>query len=79
MSIFDFFKKEKGAQTLHFAPTQTGRTPFYSDFGSNIYASDIVVQSIRCKANEFKSCARDIFAQKTDNKPRFRILQFTAY
>ena len=54
MSIFDYFKKQKAAQTLHFAPTQTGRTPFYSDFGTNIYASDIVVQSIRCKANEFK-------------------------
>lgn len=54
MSIFDFFKKQKAAQTLHFAPTLTGRTPFYTDFGANIYASDIVVQSIRCKANEFK-------------------------
>lgn len=57
MSIFDFFKKKPGteaAETLHFAPTQTGRTPFYTDFGGNIYASDIVVQSIRCKANEFK-------------------------
>lgn len=31
-----------------------GGTPFYSSFGSNIYASDIIVQSIRCKANEFK-------------------------
>lgn len=36
------------------APTQSGASPFYSDFGNNIYASDIVVQSIRCKANEFK-------------------------
>lgn len=31
-----------------------GRTPFYSSFGESVYASDIVVQSIRCKANEFK-------------------------
>lgn len=31
-----------------------GGTPFYSSFGENIYASDIIVQSIRCKANEFK-------------------------
>ena len=28
--------------------------PFYSSFGENVYASDIIVQSIRCKANEFK-------------------------
>ena len=32
----------------------SGRTPFYSSFGESVYASDIVVQSIRCKANEFK-------------------------
>lgn len=38
----------------YYAPTMGGGVPFYSDFGSNIYASDIIVQSIRCKANEFK-------------------------
>lgn len=27
--------------------------PFYSAFGDSVYASDIIVQSIRCKANEF--------------------------
>lgn len=32
----------------------TGGAPFYTSFGENIYASDIIVQSIRCKANEFK-------------------------
>lgn len=31
-----------------------GGAPFYSSFGTNVYASDIVVQAIRCKANEFK-------------------------
>lgn len=31
-----------------------GGAPFFSAFGNNIYASDIIVQSIRCKANEFK-------------------------
>ncbi len=36
------------------APTMTGGLPFYSAFGESVYASDIVVQSIRCKANEFK-------------------------
>ena len=55
MSIFDFFKKQKTIENkTTFAPTQTGNTPFYQNFGQNIYASDIVVQSIRCKANEFK-------------------------
>lgn len=32
----------------------SGGTSFYSGFGNNIYASDLVMQSIRCKANEFK-------------------------
>lgn len=32
----------------------SGNVPHYSSFGDNIYASDIIVQSIRCKANEFK-------------------------
>lgn len=36
------------------APTMTGYTPIFTDFGNNIYASDIVVESIRCKANEMK-------------------------
>lgn len=51
--IFSFLKKDKG-KPLTFAPTLSGGQPTFTDFGSNIYASDIVVQSIRCKANEFK-------------------------
>ena len=39
---------------MKYAPTMTGNSPFYSSFGDNVYTSDIVVQSIRCKANEFK-------------------------
>lgn len=55
MGIFDFFKKQKTIENkTTFAPTQNGNTPFFSNFGQNIYASDIVIQSIRCKANEFK-------------------------
>lgn len=56
MGIFDFLtgkKKDKDRQ-LVYAPTMNGNVPFYSSFGENIYASDIIVQSIRCKANEFK-------------------------
>lgn len=37
-----------------YAPTMNGNLPFYSSFGDSVYASDIIVQSIRCKANEFK-------------------------
>lgn len=55
MGLFDFFKaKENKPNGLKYAPTMSGNAPFYSSFGENLYASDIVVQSIRCKANEFK-------------------------
>ena len=56
MALLDFFKKKKPEQNPRFAyaPTMSGGLPFYSSFGENLYASDIVVQSIRCKANEFK-------------------------
>lgn len=46
--------QQQPVQQLTFAPVMNSRQPFYSSFGENIYASDIVVQSIRCKANEMK-------------------------
>ena len=54
MGFFDFLKKKESKQGLTFAPTMTGYNPTFTAFGDNVYASDIVVQSIRCKANEFK-------------------------
>lgn len=53
MGLFDIFKP-KDQRGLMVAPTMTGYVPMFSDFGNNIYASDIVVESIRCKANEMK-------------------------
>lgn len=54
MGLFDFLKRKEDKNGLAYAPTMAGTIPFYSAFGDNIYASDIIVQSIRCKANEFK-------------------------
>lgn len=59
MAIMDLFKKkeqptQQQGVSLSFAPTMNSGHPFYSNFGDNIYMSDIVVQSIRCKANEMK-------------------------
>lgn len=54
MGLFDFLKKREDKQGYVYAPTMGGNVPFYSDFGESVYASDIVIQSIRCKANEFK-------------------------
>ena len=55
MGFFDFLKPKKEKQRgLVPAPTMTGYNPTFTAFGDNVYASDIVVQSISCKANEFK-------------------------
>ena len=55
MGFLDFWKRKNKPQSgLQYAPTMNGNLPFYSSFGDSIYASDLVVQSIRCKANEFK-------------------------
>ena len=50
----DIFKKKNKPSGLYYAPTMAGNSPFYSSFGDSVYASDLVVQSIRCKANEFR-------------------------
>ena len=54
--FLDLFKpkQKKKDAGMRYAPTQNGGTPFYTAFGESVYASDIIVQSIRCKANEFK-------------------------
>ncbi|MBR4859352.1 MAG: phage portal protein [Clostridia bacterium] len=54
MGLFNFFKKPPKQHGTTYAPTMTGATPFYSDFGADIYASDIVMQAISRSANEFK-------------------------
>lgn len=54
MGLFDFLKPKKRQVGLAYAPTMTGYNPTFTSFGDDVYASDIVVQSIRCKANEFK-------------------------
>lgn len=56
MGLLDFFKKKptEPQQGYTYAPTMSGAAPFYAPFGDSLYACDIVIQSIRCKANEFK-------------------------
>lgn len=54
MGLLDFFRIGKSKKGLTYASTMGGGIPFYAPFGEDIYASDIIVQSIRCKANEFK-------------------------
>lgn len=55
--LFDWLKPKAPARIpdgYKYAPTQSGLVPFYSDFGDDIYASDIIMQAISRKATEFK-------------------------
>ena len=51
MGLFDkiFHKPPKNAR---FAPTMDGFMPIYTQFGSNIYASDVVKQALKCIVSE---------------------------
>lgn len=45
---------QKGPKNVKFAPTLDGFTPIYSQFGTNIYASDVVQQALKCIVDEMK-------------------------
>lgn len=46
------FKKQP--RNTKFAPTFNGLTPIYSQFGTSIYASDVVQQALKCIVDEMK-------------------------
>lgn len=53
MGWFDgLFKKQP--KNSKFAPTLDGFLPIYTQFGTNIYASDVVQQAVSCIVNEIK-------------------------
>ena len=53
MEWFDkLFKRPP--KTRKFAPTMDGFAPLYSQFGTNIYASDVVQQALKCIVDEIK-------------------------
>ena len=51
--LSNLFKKETPTQTKY-AEVMSGYTPIYSQFGTNIYASDVVQQAINCIVSEMK-------------------------
>lgn len=53
MGLFDIFKR-KFNQKTKYANTLNGYTPIFSQFGDNIYASDVVQQAIYCIVTEIK-------------------------
>lgn len=53
MEWFDkLFRREP--KKTKFAPTMNGFLPIYSQFGTNIYASDVVQQALKCIVDEMK-------------------------
>lgn len=53
MGFLDLFKKNTKVNTVY-ADMLNGYTPIFSQFGQNIYASDVVQQSIMCIVSELK-------------------------
>ena len=47
-----FFRKQP--KNIKYAPTFDGFTPIYGQYGSNIYASDVVQQTLKCIVDEMK-------------------------
>ena len=56
MGLFDFVKKftSKEGQKFSYAPMLNGFTPIFSQFGDDIYASDVVQQAVNCIVREMK-------------------------
>lgn len=53
--LMDLFKKQEDKPTVtKYADVLTGGAPIFSQFGTNIYASDVVQQAINCIVSEMK-------------------------
>ena len=52
MSLFDFFRKKP--KDANYAPNPNAWLPIYSQFGTSIYASDVVQQALSCIVSELK-------------------------
>ena len=53
MGIFDRIFK-RSPERMKYAPTLNGFMPIYGQFGTNIYASDVVQQAVKCIVDEMK-------------------------
>ncbi len=59
---------KKGPKERKFAPTFNGFTPIFSQFGTNIYASDVVQQALKCIVDEMKKL-NPTHVRYTNNDP----------
>lgn len=69
MGLFDFFKKQPKENKI--ATTLDGMLPIFGQFGQNIYASDVVVQALKCIVDELKKLRpAHVRIQDTDPVPQ---------
>lgn len=53
MGLFDRLRK-KAPKKYNWAQTLNGYAPIFSQFGTDIYASDVVQQAVKCIVDEIK-------------------------
>ena len=63
MSLFSKLFK-KGPEKVQFAPGMNGFLPLFTQYGTNIYASDVVQQAIKCIVDELKKLNPQHIRQK---------------
>ena len=68
MSLFDKLFK-KGPEKTTYATTLNGYTPVYSQFGTNIFYSDVVQQVLKCIVDELKKL-QPTHVRQTDSDPQ---------
>lgn len=75
MGLFDLFKK-KPKRDLAYAQMLNGYTPIYSQFGTDIYASDVVQQAVSCIIREMRKLdPQHVIKKGSDITPVFDDVQ----
>ena len=75
MGLFDLFKKKK-MTGLEYAPMLDGSIPIFSQFGKDIYASDVVQQAINCIVREMKKLdPQHVVKKGADITPQYDQIQ----
>ena len=67
MGLFDFLKRKPPAN-YKYAQMLNGYSPIFSQYGNNIYASDVVQQALKCIVDEMKKLA-PTHVRYRDNDP----------
>jgi HK97 family phage portal protein len=60
----NLFKKETPTTKTEYAEVMSGYAPIFSQFGTNIYASDVVQQAINCIVSEMKKLQPEHIVEK---------------